>query len=300
MAETAGLVIGVVSLAGLFTNCVDCFEYVQIGRHFGKDYQRCLLKLDVVELRLSRWAEAVNSSQAQNGMTVGGSANEARKVGEILEEIITLFNDAERISAKYKAKKTSSDELAVYHYDSDLDPDIRSIHTRMRQLALRRQKRSSFAQKAAWALYEGKHFSRLIEDVAVLVDALLELFPASQGRQQLLGAEEAEEMKDEPRLDALEEAAEGVDTLFQSSVQRVIASQKGHSFTNNVITDDARVRYGDEFSGIFVATGVGHSYDGNKISGTSRVHYGNLYGGKSVLDDYAEDVIDGVHTHGHH
>lgn len=284
MAETAGLVIGAVSLAGLFTNCVDCFEYVQIGRHFGKDYQRCLLKLDVVELRLSRWAEAVNSSSTHDGMTVGASANEAQKVGEILEEIITLFNDAERISAKFKAKKTS-DELAVYHHDSDLDPDIRSIHIRMRQLALRRQKRSSFAQKAAWALYEGKHFNRLIEDVAALVDALLEIFPASQGRQQLLGAQEAEEMKDEPRLDAVEEAADGVDTLFQSSVQRVIAGQKGHSFTNNVIMDDARVRYGDEFSGIFVASGVGHSYDGNKISGMSRVHYGNLYGGKSVLDD---------------
>jgi hypothetical protein len=79
MAE-AGLVIGAVSFAGLFTNCVDCFEYVQLGRSFGRDYQRALLRLDIVKLRLSRWTDAVNESQNRYEVSVG-SANEAQKVG---------------------------------------------------------------------------------------------------------------------------------------------------------------------------------------------------------------------------
>jgi hypothetical protein len=34
--EVGGLTVGVLALAGLFNNAVDCFEYVQLGRNFGK------------------------------------------------------------------------------------------------------------------------------------------------------------------------------------------------------------------------------------------------------------------------
>jgi Prion-inhibition and propagation len=151
MAEAAGLLIGAISLAGLFTNCVNCFEYVQLGRNFGKDYERSLLKLDIVKLRLSRWADAVNESQNRSRNPVG-SANVVQKVEEILGEIIELFADAEKVSVKYKTKGTSG-ELGVYNIDTDLESDLQSMHNKMRVLALKRQRRSSFAQKAAWALY---------------------------------------------------------------------------------------------------------------------------------------------------
>ena len=283
MAEAAGLVIGAVSVAGLFTNCVDCFEYVQIGRNFGKTYQRSLLRLDVVKLRLSRWAEAVNNTSDCSQAPID-TTRKAQKVGEILGEIIELFADAERVSEKYKAKATG-DEVAVYYADNELDPDILSTHKKMRELALKRQKRSSFAQKAVWALYEEKHFRRLIEDVTTLVDALVELFPATQDRQQQLSAEEAEELNEEQRLDTLEEAAEGVDQLLQDSVQRAVASKSGHIFTDNMVMENARVRYGDEHAVGVTSTGAGHRYGANTAQGSSRVHYGNQFGGKGVLDD---------------
>ncbi len=56
MAEPFGIAVGLASLAGVFTSCVDCSDYIQLGRHFGQDYQRSLLKLDLVANRLSRWA----------------------------------------------------------------------------------------------------------------------------------------------------------------------------------------------------------------------------------------------------
>jgi hypothetical protein len=34
MAEVFGTVAGALSVAALFNNCVDCFEYIQLGRHF--------------------------------------------------------------------------------------------------------------------------------------------------------------------------------------------------------------------------------------------------------------------------
>ncbi|RMZ74865.1 hypothetical protein DV737_g5651, partial [Chaetothyriales sp. CBS 132003] len=284
MAEAAGLVIGAVSIASLFTTCVDCFEYVQLGRNFGKNYQRSLLRLDVVKLRLSRWADAVNKSQT-GSEPPRYSTGEALKVQEILGEIIELFANAEKISARYMAKAAAGDELVPYGTDGQLEPDFLSMHKRMQELALKRQKRSSFVQKAAWVLYEEKYFRRLIEDLTSLVDALDQLFPAAQPSQQQLSAEEAEDVREERHILALEEAADGVDKLLQISLQQVISRQSSHTFTNNTALEHARVRYGDEDAGGRATAGSGHHYYGNTALGNSRVHYGNKFGGRSVLDD---------------
>jgi hypothetical protein len=283
MAEAVGLTVGGVGLATLFTTCIDCFEYVQLGRKFGTNYQRCLLKLDIMKLRLSRWADAVNESQQHYNVAIS-STSEAPKVREILGEIIELFADAEKVSAKYKMKAKPGD-LVAYNADADLEPDLRSMHNKMRELAIKRQKRSSFAQKAAWALYEEKHFHRLIEDVTTLVDGLVELFPATRGRLQQLSLEEAQEIEEEPCLGVLEEAAKDIDLLLQTSVQQVLTGREGHIFIRNLATDDARVRYGDENVAGATLTGSRHTYDSNTASGKSRVHYGNKFGGKGVLDD---------------
>ena len=55
--DPASLATGVLALAGLFNNAVECFEFIQLGRNFGGDFQTSLLKLDDVRLRLSRWGE---------------------------------------------------------------------------------------------------------------------------------------------------------------------------------------------------------------------------------------------------
>lgn len=54
MAEPFGIASGEISIASAFTTCVDAFEYVHIGRRFGKDYQTDQLRLTLLRLRLSR------------------------------------------------------------------------------------------------------------------------------------------------------------------------------------------------------------------------------------------------------
>jgi hypothetical protein len=45
MAEPFGIAAGAVGIAAAFTACVDCFGYVQLGRHFGRDFQTDVLAL---------------------------------------------------------------------------------------------------------------------------------------------------------------------------------------------------------------------------------------------------------------
>jgi hypothetical protein len=54
MAEPFGIVAGAVGIAAAFTACVDCFDYIQLGRHFRRDYQTDLLSLNCARLRLTQ------------------------------------------------------------------------------------------------------------------------------------------------------------------------------------------------------------------------------------------------------
>ncbi|KAI1068455.1 hypothetical protein LB507_004343 [Fusarium sp. FIESC RH6] len=60
MAEVFGAVAGAISVTALFNECIDCFHYIQIARHFGQDFSRYQLRLDVARCRLSRWGAAAN------------------------------------------------------------------------------------------------------------------------------------------------------------------------------------------------------------------------------------------------
>ena len=59
MAEPIGLAIGVVGLAGLFSTCVECMDYISLGRDYGKDYELSLMKTILLKARLNAWGESL-------------------------------------------------------------------------------------------------------------------------------------------------------------------------------------------------------------------------------------------------
>ncbi|KAF1942813.1 hypothetical protein EJ02DRAFT_453908 [Clathrospora elynae] len=52
MAEIAGLVVSVAALAALFHNTVKGFEFVQLGRTFGTNFQTSQLTLKNAQIHL--------------------------------------------------------------------------------------------------------------------------------------------------------------------------------------------------------------------------------------------------------
>lgn len=225
MAEAAGLVVGVVALAGLFNNTVECFEFVQLGRTFGKDFQTSQLKLDNARLRLSRWGKSLlldedvcNTTSLQGRF---GSESTVKHAEGLLGKITELFADAEGVSNKYKNQTAPQDNsLVVYNPQKDLDPPIATLHEKMRQLAIKRQNRSGVRQKAKWALYQEKHFRRLIEDVTELVDSLVELFPATQQVQRDLCDTEVSAIGENEGISLLKEIAAVQDKFLEQAITK--------------------------------------------------------------------------------
>jgi hypothetical protein len=50
MGEPFGIVASAVGIAAAFTACVDCVNYVQLGRRFGREYQTDILSLSCARL----------------------------------------------------------------------------------------------------------------------------------------------------------------------------------------------------------------------------------------------------------
>ncbi|KAF2807494.1 uncharacterized protein BDZ99DRAFT_465355 [Mytilinidion resinicola] len=232
MAEPAGLAVSVLALATLFNTTVECFEFIQLGRNFGKDFQTSQLKLDNARLRLSRWGASLglgdNPQDIQSLDERFGSRQNTDQAKALLGQILALFDEAEGVSQKYKTRTKAGDSsLAVFDPQTDLEPTNADLHRKMRQLSIDRQNRTSLVGKAKWALYEEKRFRRLLEDVIELVGNLVELFPASQALQQRLCQKEVAAIGTNGGISMLQEIAAQQDKALEEALGKVTSHARG-------------------------------------------------------------------------
>ena len=115
---------------------------------------------------------------------ISASDEDTRLAQSLLIQILESFEDAERISERFKKhtsiQNANSDDLLVYNGTSDMDSDYQRLYLTLRELAHKRQKGTSIRKKTAWALYEKKRFEGMIKDVTGFISRLVDLFPATQ------------------------------------------------------------------------------------------------------------------------
>lgn len=279
MADVVGLAIGVVALAGLVTTCLECFEYVQLGRNFATDFQTSRLKLDIAALSLSRWWQAINDTVDIDNE----NPSHVAKAKEILCQIIELFKRAEDIARKYDGIEVNR---TMEEFQSDaLTPDVRKLHEKMRNLVLKRQKTSSLKQRTTWAIHDKKELANLLDDITSLTDGLWKIFPPAQQQNTTLCLQDANALKDEPALNLLTENTTDLDPVFHSCI---VSLTSGQLFHGNTTTGQARAVFGDHITNGFTGQfdlNQRQYYIQNSASGDARVQYGTQFGGKGVFDD---------------
>lgn len=206
--EPASLTIGIVALAGLFNSALECFDYIQLGKCFERNFETCLLRLDNAKLRLSRWGQSVHI----NDTSVAPALVDAETISaaeRTLQHILLLFEDAEKTSMRFRDSNSARNDpstLVVHDWSDALDGRASSLHRAMNDLSLSRRKKTGLRQRVKWALYEEKTLRRLIEDICGHVTDLETLFPSTgQARQQLCQSEISTIGKDKDSLVRLEE-----------------------------------------------------------------------------------------------
>src|SRR2546421_4016159 len=234
--EPVGLTMGVVGLAALFSACMECFDYVQLGRAFGSDYGKCLLRLDAAKVSFSRWGEATgiaSASQVADRLVV--SERDLRLAESLLQQILDSFEDAEKISTRYRKHlqldNPNSEALAVCDERNDLSVQDLKLHSQLRAIASRRQKTTGLVRKARWALYEKKKFDTMISEITEFVDKLVDLFAGVKTSLVPLCEQELSTIADARDVAKLNVVAGTDDTVLQSCSEAEL-TRRGHRVTD--------------------------------------------------------------------
>jgi hypothetical protein len=286
MAEPFGIVSGAVSIATAFTACVDCFEYVKLGRRFGRDFQTSQLSLTCARLRLSRWGAAVRVYDDPQLGNPNATPDELQAAKSTLLQILRLFEDSADLSKKYRLRATSADDLSEFSV-GDLDPVSATLDNEMRDIASRRQKGASILKITKWALFEGSELTRLIDNITRLIGDLETLFPGQQqARVALVRSDMTELPQGEQHLRLLVRISQGVDGLLGEVADQALG---GHRYRNFQFTGTSQVINGDSFCGDWLHGAAGprktHTYEGFVFDQGTKILNGNQYGGKSIWDD---------------
>jgi hypothetical protein len=197
--EVVSLSIGAVALAALFNNAVDCFNYVRVAQSTGRDLQTCLLRLQNLQLRLSRWGEGVGlTAFDDDSLRIPLSADEQQKIKPLLEHIIRLFESAEKVAMKQGTSRKISSKVP----EEAAHEDITSLCKKMKDICVQRQRNTSLSRKTVWALHSKAELTHLISGLQDLIDDLVELYPQAN-TERALCSQETQTLRDKAALPEL-------------------------------------------------------------------------------------------------
>jgi Prion-inhibition and propagation len=280
MAEPFGIVSGAVGIAAVFTTCVDVFEYIHLGRRFGKDYQTNQLQLTLLRLRLSRWGQAVDIYRDPQLGNPTATPAEIQTAKDTLLQILVLFEDSNRISKKFAI--TTNDNLAPPAQDAASELEVAALNNRMRDMAVKRRKGTSLLKVTAWALHHGAAFDTLITQIRDLIEGLENLLPAPTALRDL-AKQEVADIKAPQEVEVLKSVSTKVDPLFYEAASQI----HGNVFRN---LDIDAGKDGNVLNGNYYAPG----YQGVQTKGASNLFDGVKIKGTEGLVNLNGDNVGGV------
>ena len=293
MAELAGLTLGVASLGGLFTNCVELAEFISLARNMGSDYEASYTKFLLLRSRLVACGDQLsNILDDRSGGNGGRSDDCERRRHEVARSLFTikrLLENVMGLEEKYGLRKAGEGDDARLAQRDGRDGQFSALAEVERSLqcsVTQRQQKATFGKKFTWAIRDRKAFDRLINDLAFHVNELESLSLRTTGARNL-----AEVMPAIPlnlSLDAvklLNKAAEEPDlkdtTNQGNDCATASVASPGHVYLRNQIKERARVLQGDV--GECGPHSRRHVFEENIICGGSKVVQGN------VAYDFMED-----------
>ena len=294
--EAAGLAVGVVGLAGLFTTVVDCFEYVHFARNFVRDYETSQLLLEDTQLRLCRWGETVNIHDETKLKQTLGTQERFSQVNRRLKQLKRLFDELNDKTNEFTSNP--GNQLILCNPNTGIKGVSAKARNSLRKLYHRSHDEEPRAlKKAKWALHTKEEFNNLRSDANEIINGLEERFPEKDFREKLQAQViwEAEEIDDGESQKAILEAitigegnqATPQDPLLTVAIAKAIEAREGHLYEGNQAVERAKAVYGDYISDKYKGPLAGKSsiYKNNTAGGDAKVLFGNQYGGRSPFDD---------------
>ena len=279
MAEPAGLAIGAVGLAGLFTTCVECIDYISLARNHGRDFETSMTKILLLKARLDAWGDSLQvlHEGKENAALRNRWLEEQDTVGRCLVGIKSIFEDDKQMESRYGLRLFSADQdipMVQYEHKSRA---FRQIEDIFKSRIQERQKNMAMSKKTRWAIHDKKRFDSMITDLAFLIGGLEDLsdrLHTSDLQRRLLGTN-IESVTDTDSISMMEDASAQVQpsSLSQSPVNKGPGTGiGGHTYIGTMIKDRAKVLNGN----FGIPNQSSHVYYGTQASNDAHVVQGDV------------------------
>ncbi|KAL9614730.1 MAG: hypothetical protein Q9167_000799 [Letrouitia subvulpina] len=275
MAEPVGLVIGGLSLASLFTNCIECMNLVRSGQNLSKDYQLSITQLILLEARLKAWGNSLSVTTAGNEHpTLRNNWNEEQgAVGRCLVSIKELFQDSKDLERKYGLREIETENRTLVFASSQQSPAFQEIEDRLRYDRNTQQSTLPAWKKSTWAIRDKKRFDSLLSLLDSLISGLEQLSDRLKviGLQRELLSLKIQSISRPESINLLEEASSQAE---EPRASQNASRASGHTYIRNICKDQARMMQGDV--DVHEQGSYFHRYEDNTASGNSRLMQGNM------------------------
>lgn len=229
----------------IFHFILDSFSLIQLAREFENEFERYQLKLDIIQLRISRWGQISgfvndndNNSTGPGCVDSGASkppptddtGSEENPTQDLAKETLIAIRDtvvkAKRDATRMKTGLTPNISQPL-EPETLMPPDLKGMRNRiMRILDKRRVQKNKVVDGIKWAFYKRDHFNTFIADVSSLTDELEKFAPADSTEQlQNVSNEECKGLN-KPNLLELKDIAEGCDPWLENAVEKALTLRR--------------------------------------------------------------------------
>ena len=238
--EPIGLAVGIAGLTGLFSTCIDCFNIVQQGRYFGRDYWILEAKYANQRLRLQTWGRACGIADACNRTAAVPWNEDVRLAVETtLQRMAGLLQDHKTLHSRYGLSMAQSEfckttpSTIFGTLASKLQARASSLvraHTDVAVPWPSLQRRPALPTAIRWAVNDKTKFADLVQHLKDFNDDLEALTTELNVRQRQrdLIREEVGSIIDVEELETIETARMGIsDPVADAASLRLWEIQEG-------------------------------------------------------------------------
>lgn len=173
MAEAAGLAIGGIALASLFSSCVEFLEYFENGRDWLYDFSLALTKVNLMKVRLYKLEYnrriAETSLEGRDVLQIK-LQQENGAISHGLSGITEILEKTTELCRKYSYNATTNDiHKAPINETRDCINHTALSFTQPRS---KPKSLSIISKKVAWTLHDKKKFDGLISDFEFILSNL--------------------------------------------------------------------------------------------------------------------------------
>ncbi|KAK4195342.1 prion-inhibition and propagation-domain-containing protein [Triangularia verruculosa] len=235
MAETAGLAIGALGLASLFSTCAGCYQLVRLGTELDKDYRILETKFSNQELRLLSWGRACGLSGADADLSHNTQLSDPilrSRIVATLECIKQLFQDEtelrDRFGLKPPQQRGSNRNSALQLLGS------KSLGAKRPYFFWKKEQQrvARLWDAASWAISDRDRFAQLVQHLKDFNDdleAMTRSFGDISRKQRYIVEAELSEVFDLETLEEIADASRDNDGLISDAVSLRLSSLRSGS-----------------------------------------------------------------------